>query len=136
MLSFRDENTGEEVRTASAMGAMVALPKKSQKGHPYSFRLELAERDSLKDAKHVFSCGDADELKLWMDAVGAYSRMTERDVVAVETAAAEMTKLALAQVSLGRLDALAESDEDEDDATPRYPSSPRGIGKVQPEFGA
>jgi Ca2+-binding EF-hand superfamily protein len=130
VLSWRDDMTGEECRTASVMGCQVATPKKARKGHPYAFRLDLSDRDSGKDVKHVFSVADEQELRLWMDSIGAYSRMTAADVEAVETAAAEMTKLALSQLTV-----LAESDEDEDDATPRATSArtaaPAGVAVEQ-----
>ena len=56
------------------------FPKKARKGHEHAFRIDLASKDSAKCVKYVFSVADADELKLWADAFGAYSGMTQDEV--------------------------------------------------------
>ena len=92
-LIFRDEKTGEEVRTGSVVGCEVGLPKKARKGHEYVFRLNLVSKDSKNHSKYVVSVPDEDELKCWIAAVRPYSVMTDADVAAVESAAAELSDM-------------------------------------------
>ena len=80
-LVFRQAGQSKE-RTGSAVGCTLNFPKKARKGHEHAFRIDLASKDSIKCVKYVFSVVDADDLKLWSEAFGAYSGMTQAEVAA------------------------------------------------------
>ena len=94
-LTFR-KRAGDKkaVRTGSALGCKVDVPKKARKGHEHAFRVDLATKDSEKILKYVISASNAIELKDWMECFGVYSSMTVEDVeAAVRTATAVSNRL-------------------------------------------
>ena len=56
--------------------------KNQRKGHSHAFRLDLAEKDSEGDSKHVVSTESAEEKAHWMEVLGAYSKLTVSQVAA------------------------------------------------------
>ena len=114
-LKFESDRGAKTLRTATAIGCKVDVPKKARKGHEHAFRVDLAKSDSEKCLKYVISVSNARELKSWMDCFGTYSSMTADDVAKVEAEAAEAAAklLRMSRTALP----YADSDEsDEDDA--------------------
>ena len=88
-LVFRaDGPDGEQLRTAEVGGCTCGVLKKPRKGHPHGFRVDLNKPDTQKVSKYVLSVADKADLRLWMDAFGAYSDMSAAEISAAQEAAA------------------------------------------------
>eukprot|EP01046_Picozoa_sp_COSAG06_P056412 COSAG06_NODE_10664_length_1640_cov_1.369241_1_plen_374_part_01 len=57
---FRESATAKEVlRTSSALGCRVDVPKRPRKGRAHVFRVDLAKRDTERNDKYIISVPDA-----------------------------------------------------------------------------
>jgi len=68
------------LRTADATGCVLGDLKKPRKGHPWAFRLDLAQKDSMKDTKYVVAVADAPELKRWIGILRGHSKTLAADI--------------------------------------------------------
>ena len=76
---------GAVLREANVFGCTIANPKKSRKGQPYSFRLNLESEDSKGDQKYILSMGCADLQAKWTEYLLAYSHLVEPEPMPQDT---------------------------------------------------
>ena len=77
---------GGASRHADALGCRVSLPKKSRKGHPHSFRLDLSTADSSGDTKYIVSVHEVDALERWMGHLQQCAETTRPHYMAYQEA--------------------------------------------------
>ena len=110
-LTFRGNKAAKDgsrklLREGSALACSVGELKNQRKGHSHAFRLDLAEKDSEGDSKHVVSTESAEEKAHWMEVLGAYSKLTQ-------VAAATSVRSSLS---------LQQDDEDADEGPSEQPA--------------
>jgi hypothetical protein len=71
-----NECAAATLRTASVLGCVADTPKKSRKGHEHALRIDLAQPDSVGEAKMLVSVASQRELFLWRECLSAYRGMS------------------------------------------------------------